>query len=159
MRDNYSFPVDNIGFFAEAGKMIPFEKKKELCQKYFDNLCNELKDTHALVRSCNGDFSAYLVPKGTEDQISYSSKPVGSYRISDHWNWFANIKKCHDERYIQCFNADMPRVKPRLGDGKPSKPVFGVCVAYFGADQKYHHVYGEIFDHKTKHWQFCETIR
>lgn len=131
-----------------------FKKKKELCVGYFNSLCKELEDTHVLVGSCNNDSSMYLVPKGTEDQITYASKPADSYRFSDHWNWYANTKKCPDEKYVQCLNVDLPRAKPRSEEGKASKPVFGICVAYFDTDSKYHHVYGEKFDRKTKQWCF-----
>ena len=131
-----------------------FNEKKRACMEYFNNLCNELKETHSLVGSCNKDCSLYLVPKGTEKEITYSSKPVNSYRFSDHWNWYSNIKKCSDPHYIQCFNIDAPRVKQRIEPGKASKPVLCICVAYFGEDEKYHHVYGEKFDRDKKKWSF-----
>ena len=131
-----------------------FKKKKELCVNYFDRLCKKLEGTHVLVASCNNDCSMYLVPKGSESQITYSSKPINSYRFSDHWNWYANVKKCPDENYIQCLNIDLPRAKPRNAEGKASKPVFGICVAYFDADSKYHHVYGEKFNRSTREWCF-----
>lgn len=154
-RSNGYFSSD--GLVSAPEKNLSIEEKRAMCTEFFNDLCNELKDTHTLVKSCNKDYSAYLVPKGTEDQISYSSKPVGSYRISDHWNWYANIKKCPDENYVQCLNVDMPRAKSRPEEGKPSKPIFGICVAFFGADHKYHHVFGEKFDRRIKRWVFCES--
>jgi len=128
--------------------------KKEECLAYFMDLVKKLADTHELISSCNKDTTLYLIPKGTIDQLTYTSKPVDSYRFSDHWNWYANVNKCPNEHYVQCYNVDMPRVKPRAEAGKPSKPVFGICVAHFGDDMKYHHVFGEKFDRKTKVWSY-----
>lgn len=133
---------------------MTFSEKKALCIDYFNNLYEKLCLTHELVISCNDDISMYLVPKGTKNQITYSSKPVDSYRVSDHWNWFANLKKCPYEKYVQCFNVDLPKAKPRTEEGKASKPVYGIQVAYFGKDQKYHHVFGEKFDRTNGKWVF-----
>ncbi len=132
------------------------EERKGKCINYFNNLAESLKKTHVVVNSCNNDMSAYLVPIGTEDQITYSSKPKNSYRISDHWNWYSNVNKCPNESYIQCYNVDLPFARPRLAPGKASKPRFAISVAYFGNDGKYHHVYGEKFNRKTKEWTWEE---
>lgn len=126
----------------------------ELCRKYFEDLAEKLKDTHVVVGSCNKDSSVYLVPKGTEDQITYYGKPEDSYRISDHWNWFSSLKKCTKEHYMQCFNVGMPWSRRRPEPGKASTPIFGIQVAYYGKDHKYHAVYGYVFDRKTKKWRW-----
>lgn len=131
-----------------------YEERKRSCLEYFYYLCDELRETHTIVGSCNNDCSLYLVPKGTESQITYYSKPVDSYRFSDHWNWYANLKKCPDEKYVQCFNPDLPWARRRSEDGRATRPIFGVCVAYFDADQKYHTVFGERFNRRTKKWRF-----
>lgn len=130
------------------------KKCRQLCLEYFENLVEELKETHVLVVSCNQDSTLYLVPKGSEDQITYHSKPVNSYRFSDHWNWYANVRKCPDQHYIQCFNKDLPYPRRRPEPGKPSHPIAAMCVAYFGDDGLYHTVFGERFDRKTKKWSF-----
>ena len=116
--------------FLEGGiKMKFYERTEEMkaqCLIYFEDLCRRLEDTHVLVGSCNQDETLYLVPKGTEDQITYNSKPANSYRYSDHWNWYANVKKCKNPNYIQCLNIDLPWAKKRLSEGKASKPIWGV---------------------------------
>ena len=96
-------------------------QKKELANKFFDELVTELNKRWkglserfewVVVESCNKDFSRYLVltvhGKPYTGDITYHSKPWHSFRISDHWNWFANIKKCEDPFYVQCNSLDMP---------------------------------------------------
>lgn len=135
------------------------DEKMELCIAYFERLAEELKDTHVVVGSCNKDASAYLVPKGTEDQISYYGKPEDSYRISDHWNWFSNVKKCKDEHYVQCLNTDIPWTRLREEPGMATKPRYGIQVAYYGKDRKYHGIFGDLFNRKTKTWAWKgETV-
>lgn len=131
-------------------------EKKEKCTQFFNELVLKLNN-YEVVESCNHDFSRYLVPVGTADQISYESKPDKSFRISDHWNWYANLKKCPNPHYIQCYSVDLPWAKKRLAEGKASNPVFGVQVAMIGDDGKYHVVYGEKFNRKTKTWEWIET--
>lgn len=131
-----------------------FREKRIECKAYFNYLVQKLEDTHELVPSCNNDESMYLIPKGTIDQLTYQSKPVDSYRFSTHWNWYANTNKCPDSNYIQCWNRDLPRPKPRPEEGKPSKPILGICVARFGKDGVYHTVYGEVFNSKKRMWWF-----
>lgn len=131
-----------------------FKKKTQNCKGYFGYLVQKLADTHELVPSCNNDESMYLIPKGTIDQLTYQSKPVDSYRFSTHWNWYANVNKCPDPNYVQCWNVDLPRPKQRAAEGKPSKPVLGICVARFGEDHLYHTVYGEVFNYRKRMWWF-----
>lgn len=71
----------------------------------FLELARKLSKTHELVGSCNADKTLYLIPKGTSSELSYSSKPKNSYRYSDHWSWYANVKKCSNMNYIQCYLA------------------------------------------------------
>ena len=59
--------------------------------------------------------------------------------------------------YIQCETDDLPRAKKRIGEGLASKPINAVSVGYFGEDQKYHVIYGEKFDRKTKTWSWVEA--
>ncbi len=127
------------------------------CCEFFDKLSAVLIKGYEVVGSCNQDNSQYLVPKGTADQITYSGKPAASFRISNHWNWYANINKCPNENYIQCLSVDAPWAKKRMAEGKPSEPIFCSQVAVIGNDGKYHVVYGERFDRKTKKWQWVES--
>ena len=116
-----------------------------------------LKDTHIIVKSCNKDESLYFVPIGTEDEITYSSKPENSYRYSDHWNWYANAKKCSNEKYIQCFTRDMPWCRRRQAPEKGTNPIFGICICYF-KDNEYHSIYGEKFNRKSKEWTWEDNL-
>lgn len=127
------------------------------CREFFSELSELLCNAYEIVGSCNEDLSAYLIPLGTSDQITYTSKPDKSFRISDHWNWYANVNKCTNERYVQCLSVDMPFAKKRKAPGAPSSPWWGCQVAFIGDDGKYHAVYGEIYDKKTKTWLWKET--
>ena len=131
------------------------KSKMKACLDFFGYLSELLKDQYIVVKSCNNDSSAYLVPIGTEKQITYKSKPERSFRVSDHWNWKANLKKNEDEHYIQCFTRDLPWCKKRNGEGLASDPVYGVSVCYF-LNGEYHVLFGEIFDRKTKTWDWIE---
>ena len=133
------------------------EKDLFACQEFFDKLAALLHESYEIVGSCNADNSQYLVPNGTADRITYTSKPISSFRVSDHWNWYSNLKKCPNENYIQCFSLDAPWPKRRLATGKASMPIFCSQVAFVGDDGKYHVVYGEKFDHKTKTWSWVDS--
>lgn len=133
------------------------EEKIISCQKYFKELSEVLKESYTVMNSCNKDTSAYLVPNGKESEVTYSSKPELSFRISDHWNWYSNLIKCPDPNYIQCYNKDLPFARKRLEEGKASKPIYGVCVALFRNGQ-YEVIHGEKFDRKTKEWQWIDGI-
>lgn len=111
----------------------------QLLSEEFDRLAEELKETHEVMPSCNNDISRYLVPKGTSNQVTYYGKPEGSFRISDHWSWYANVKKCADEAVIQC-ELDGLTPNNRKGDGLPSDPVTALAIAVY-RDGKYYPVY------------------
>lgn len=132
--------------------MTKFEK----CEAFFNELAS-LMENYEIVASCNNDRSAYLIPSGSIGALTYSSKPDRSFRISDHWNWYANVRKCEDEHYIQCYSIDAPWPNKRKGVGLASEPKYAVQVGYFGDDKKYHCVYGERFDRKTKRWEWVES--
>ena len=137
---------------------LTYGEMLEKCQKFFSELVDISKDHYFLVDSCNNDVSQYLVLYGTQDEeLSYYNKPSWNFRISDHWNWYANVKKCHSYSYIQCLSVDMPRAKKRLEAGKASKPILGYQVCIFGDDEKYHCVYGECYDRKEKKWYWIES--
>ena len=131
--------------------------KRRKCNQFFDELAGLLSSTYELVGSCNQDFSRYLVPNGTVPEITYHSKPAYSFRISDHWNWWANLKKCKDENYVQCRSLDMPWVGQRKAPGMASEPRKGFQVAFCDKDGIYHHVFGEKFDRQTRTWSWVEN--
>ncbi len=132
------------------------QKKYEKCRVFYENLSNKLEGEYESVASCNQDLSAYLCPIGTADEITYHGKPEMSFRISDHWNWYSNTKKCSDPNYIQCYCNMLPYPKPRLAPGKASKPIQATCVALF-MNGKYHVVYGEYFHKKSKTWKWMNN--
>ena len=132
------------------------KEKYNACNKFFENLSIILKTSYEIIGSSNKDLSRYLVPFGTENQITYYSKPAWSFRISDHWNWWANLKKCSDEKYVQCRSLDMPWVKNRVAPGMASEPRIGIQVAICDSDGIYHHVFGEKFDRKSRKWSWVE---
>ena len=81
------------------------QEKEQKCKDFFEELSEKLKDTHIVMKSCNKDNSVYLVPKGTEKEVTYYGKPVYSFRISDHWNWKSNLKKNPNPGYVQCSGS------------------------------------------------------
>ena len=131
------------------------KEKRELCKRFFDELSHALYSSYRKVGSCNKDFSAYLVPKGTEHQISYSGKPENSFRISDHWNWYSNIKKCPDENYVQCDSLAVPKAKNRIAPGKASNPISAIQVAFF-CKGSYYAVYGEYYNFQAEAWEWLD---
>ena len=133
-----------------------FKKKMERCAEFFNALGEALGDDYEIVGSINDDKSAYLIPKGSIDQLSYYGKPDRSIRISDHWNWYSSLKKCKDPDMIQCESVDIPWERNRTCEGRASKPIIGAQVAVYGADGKYHHVYGERYDRWTERWNWRE---
>lgn len=126
------------------------------CNEWLDQLAEALKETHVIVGSCNKDNTRYLVPKGTEKEITYYGKPANSFRVSDHWNWKSSLEKCKNEHYIQCFSKDLPWAKVRNAEGKASKPITACCVMHFGSDKLYHAAYGECFIRETKEWTWVK---
>ena len=133
------------------------EDKMSECRKFLEALHDILKDDFVLMPSCNQDLSAYLVPNGTEEDVSYYGKPINSFRISDHWNWYSNLRRCTDPNMIQCPNIDIPWCRRRKAPGMPTQGLIGVQVAYYGADNRYHCVFGEKFDRKTKQWMWVNS--
>lgn len=101
------------------------EKILELFEKFV-----EMNPEMNRVASCNADISAYLVRPGTEDQITYTGKPQASLRVSDHWSWYANVKKCHYTEVVQC---PLRGITPyaRNGEGLPSRPQFCKAIALY----------------------------
>ena len=150
-------------------------EQAEACIKFFKKMAELLGDDYEMVGTgkCRrgGHFliegtdkgifriaDHYLYPFGTESKITYYTKPYWSFRISDHWNWFAPLKQCKDEKFLQCFNVDLPRLTTRKDDDRLNY-VSAIQVALFGNhdDEAYHCVYGAYKDHETHEWKWMET--
>lgn len=134
---------------------MTIKEKNNKCVEFFNTLSDMLGNRYERLASCNKDISAYLCPAGTSSEVTYHSKPEGSFRVSDHWNWYANTKKCPDSKYVQCYCAELPWAHRRPEPDKAGKPIMAscVCIYRFG---RYHVVYGEYFDRKTKTWHWKE---
>lgn len=130
------------------------QEKIDKCKAFYEELCTYLSGTYENVPSCNADISAYLIPNGSISQLSYYGKPEKSFRISDHWNWYSSERKCSLPNYIQCFSLDAPWPRKRPAPGKASKPREAIQVAVYGADNKYHAIFGEVYDRKKKSWSW-----
>lgn len=135
---------------------MTINEKNEKCKAFFETLVNILGDRYERISSCNNDASEYLCPVGTSEEISYYGKPEESFRISNHWNWYANTNKCSDPRRIQCFCVDLPWAHHRMKAGKAGKPIMANCVCVY-RNRKYHVIYGECFDRKTKTWSWIDN--
>lgn len=142
----------------EIGEMT-FEERRNKVKEFYNRLVDISKDHYFEVESCNNDASRYLLRNGTtREDISYYSKPLWSYRMSDHWNWYTSERKCSDLKYIQCHSIDMPWARKRVYVDKATRPMRGWQVCIFSADDGlYHCVYGEIFDRKEKKWYWVEN--
>lgn len=141
----------------EIRTQIDIFNKEQKCRDFYNKLIKALEGRYEVVASSNQDISSYLVPNNTSKQISYYGKPIGSFRFSDHWNWYSNTKKCTNPNYIQCYSVDIPWPNKRPGYSKASKPKRAMQIAFYGKDNKYHHVYGEKYDRKTKEWYFIDA--
>lgn len=136
---------------------MTIREKIRRCQYFFEELAKILNDDYEVVGSCIKDISMYLIPKGTETDISYYGKPDKSFRISDHWNWYANLNKCEKKHYIQCWSVDVPYPRDRKTETGPSEPRRAIQVAVIGKGGKYHAVYGEKWNKKHKRWDWLEN--
>lgn len=131
----------------------------ERCEDFFNKLADLMKDEYVLLDYRDTSESAYLIPIGTEDQMSWYGKPEWSFRISGHWSWYANTKKCADKDIVQCESVDLPVPRDRRAETGASMPIYAaqVCVYYNG---KYHCIYGNCYSRKRihgKHWTFREA--
>lgn len=139
-------------FSAQPKKDDDFER----CRSFFDKLAEILKEKYIVVASCNKDLSAYLVPIGTEDQITYTSKPAFSFRVSDHWNWFSNKIKCDDLSIIQCYSDGVEYPIPRnpAYPEKATHPRHACQVAWCDQYGVYHPVYGDFWMNSKKKYSW-----
>lgn len=132
------------------------QEKTDKCIQFFKELVAKLGDNYEVVGSCNHDISRYLCPVGTIDKVTYTSKPELSFRISDHWNWFSNVKKCPYPNYIQCYTHDLPGAHHRQAEGLASTPIKAVCVGIF-IDGRYHIIFGETYNRLNRRWCWIES--
>lgn len=135
---------------------MTIREKQLKCVVFFDALTSMLGNRYERLASCNQDMSAYLCPLGTSSEVTYYGKPEGSFRISDHWNWYANTNKCSNPKYIQCYCNELPWAHRRPAPNRAGKPVMASCVCVF-RNGRYHVVYGERWDRKTKTWGWIEN--
>jgi hypothetical protein len=136
---------------------MTFDEMAERVKDFYNKLVDISKEHFFVVESCNNDLSSYLLPNTTNvEDVSYYGKPLWSFRMSDHWNWYANVKRCNTWNYIQCNSIDMPWARRRI-DYRATKPLRGYQVCVMAEDGLYHCVYGEIFDRKEKKWYWIET--
>lgn len=151
-----------------------FAEQAESCIKFFKELYELLNEDYEVIGcgrnpwdyfvQCTdkGIFRLndhYLIPNGTKNQITYYGKPYWSFRISDHWNWYEDTRKCKNKNYIQCFNVDLPRVRKRfVGDEFRSCGCSAIQVAIFGNhdDEAYHCVYGAYRNKENHEWMWME---
>lgn len=138
-----SYPTDN-------------EDDLQRCQKFFNDLAVLLKGKYVIVNSCNKDVSKYLVPIGTENEVTYYGKPLFSFRISDHWNWYSSKSKCENLSFVQCMNVDVqyPRVRDPKDPEKGTQAQHAVQVGFYGPDKKYHHVYGDRWNPQKHRYEW-----
>lgn len=136
-----------------------FKTKMDKCNEFFNELIAAL-----CARGIECDMrmfefennTTYLCPAGTTNEVTYYGKPEMSFRISDHWNWYADIADCSSPNYIQCRCNELPWARKRPEEGKASEPIKAASVCVF-KDGKYHVVYGECFDKKAKIWKWCDN--
>lgn len=158
-KNTYTFELnDKLQYIynTKGEKNMTRSDMKGRCFEFFSSLANSLSDSYELVGSYNKDVSVYLIPTGTIDELSYYGKPKLSFRVSDHWNWYSNLKKCKDKTRVQCRSMDMPWARHREDEQCATKPRYGWQVAVYGNDGVYHHVFGEKFNRKTKEWSWEE---
>lgn len=132
-------------------KIIERAVCEEKCREFIFKLA-ELLPEYKLIEGLSKGVSMFLIPEGTEGDVSWTGKPAKSFRFSGVWNWYTNAGNCPDLDVIQCESVDMPAPKERRGEGSGSIPWKGYQVAYYGDDHKYHHVYGLGYDRKRGHW-------
>lgn len=134
------------------------EEKIRLINEFFNKLALALSDKYECLNSCNVDATRYLVPNGTSNEVTYYSKPIWSFRVSDHWNWYANTKKCQDYNYVQCHSVNVPRANKRdlSSPNKATAPRKAFQVSVMGSDGVYHCIFGECYDYKKHSWDWIE---
>ena len=134
------------------------ERKEKIkkCVAIFEELANLLNNHYEVLASCNQDLSKYLVPTGTSNLVTYYSKPKLSFRISDHWSWYSNLKKCCWPEHIQCFSKDLPYPDSRKDD-KATKPIDAIQVCFTIDGYRYDCIYGDKYNSTTNTFEWVEN--
>lgn len=138
-----------------------WKKQLDTCTMFFDAVAELLKETHVVVPSKSKKWpSACLVKKGEEHLVTYYGKPVNSLRVGPNWNWRAGLDRCSNAAYIQCVTPDLPFARKRSKENPEwsTAPIFGNMVGYFDTDNKYHCIFGEMYDFENKQWTWVENI-
>lgn len=126
------------------------EEQFQKCINFFNTLAG-LMGGDSVIHIGHTLDSFILCKKGEEDRVTYTGKPEMSLRCARRWNWYANIKKCPDPKYVQCYTRDLLRPRKRKGEGLPSDPIYANSVCLF-VNNEYHVIYGEWYDDKQFHW-------
>lgn len=125
-----------------------YEERFAKCDAFFKALADALGDKYIHVSNMNpgiGDeFEEFLVP------VDYMEIPINKpncthyFRLADTWNWYDPTDICPDEDFVQARCTCLPSARPRTAPGEASKPVRACVVAYWGDDNRFHPVYGEV---------------
>ena len=147
------------------GKKRIMKDKYILCDKFFYELSQRLYPFYETIGVMDTNYhkykSRYLIPFGSDYQMSRFSMPMLSFRMSDHWNWMPNEKIYFDSEIennvTQRYCIDMPPAKLRKCSDKATKPQFGILVAIMDSKGIYRCVYGDKYWPKTHSWSWLEA--
>lgn len=137
---------------------MEFYEKQEKCNQYFNSLYEMLKDSHDRRTNKTRDRrpDKYIFPKGTGDEITNVGKPANSFRYSNKWNFWKNGKgEMLDS--VQCYSEDFPKAHTDSHGCGPQGSVLAYSVCFYGEDGRYHVVYGERYNRRTKKWDWVES--
>ena len=104
-------------------------KKGETIMKFdlFEKIIEYSKEnTYTDFHEAHGFYTGYIIPNGMK--LSYGPHPEGTIRISNHWSWYANIKKCSNREFIQCYLYNT-QPNQRENNNCSSKPIKKVEIA------------------------------
>ena len=149
---------------GQMSKKRIIKDKYSLCEEFFYELSQRLYPFYEMIGITNNHYqkygSRYLIPFGSDYQVSRFSMPMLSFRMSDHWNWKPNEKEYYDEiesTAIQRYCIDMPPVRLRKNLDRATKPQMGILIAICDSEGIYHCVYGDKYFHKTHSWGWVDN--
>ena len=139
--------------------------KYTLCDEFFYELSQRLYPFYETIGVTNVHYqkygSRYLIPFGSDYQISRFSLPVFSFRMSDHWNWKPNENKYSESEIentaVQRYCIDMPPARLRKNSDRATKPQFGVLIAIYDSKGIYRCVYGDKYYSETHSWGWLDS--
>ncbi len=138
--------------------MAYFETKEEtekICADFWEKLSNYLREKGYLETKSKAK-SRYLVPSGTENEITWMGKPEFSFRYSNHWNFYTDLKNNPNPNAIQCLNPDIAPAYSRKSPEKGSRPVKGIAVAFY-FNGHYRTICGQKYDLITDTWSILDN--